>query len=72
MELSNSARNQTHRLNIIFSYRYWRRTDNAVNSELTQEIPSLQVPRAPEPPFTNYTNVGNQNSLGLISDIVAP
>lgn len=27
MELNNSAQNQTHRLNIIFAYRYWRRTD---------------------------------------------
>lgn len=27
MDLNNSAQNQTHRLNVIFAYRYWRRTD---------------------------------------------
>ena len=27
VDLNNSAQNQTHRLNIIFAYRYWRRTD---------------------------------------------
>lgn len=27
MELNNSAQSQTHRLNVIFAYRYWRRTD---------------------------------------------
>lgn len=26
MELNNSAQNQTHRLNVIFAYRYWEKT----------------------------------------------
>lgn len=27
MDLNHTSQNQTHRLNIIFAYRYWRRTD---------------------------------------------
>ena len=34
VELSNTSQNQTHRLNVILAYRYWRRTDNPLN--LTQ------------------------------------
>lgn len=33
MDLNNSAQNQTHRLNVIFAYRYWRRTDIPENRE---------------------------------------
>lgn len=27
MDLNHTSQNQTHRLNVIFAYRYWRRTD---------------------------------------------
>lgn len=48
LELNNAATNQTHRLNILFAYRYWRETrlTNPVNlprSITTPQLPSLDV-----------------------------
>lgn len=40
MDLNNSAQGQTHRLNIIFAYRYWRRTD--IQKQLVPKV-SLQT-----------------------------
>ena len=37
MELNNAATNQTHRLNILFSYRYWRNVD--------KDVTPVDVPR---------------------------
>lgn len=48
MELNNSATNQTHRLNIIFAYRYWRNPER---------VNPVAIPRSvvtPELPFTSY------------------
>lgn len=42
MELNNSAQNQTHRLNIIFAYRYWRK--RVVE---TVELPTVPLRLAP-------------------------
>jgi len=42
MELNQSAQNQTHRLNIIFAYRYWMRTDKV------QEIPVIPLRIVPD------------------------
>ena len=48
LELNNSAQNQTHRLNIIFAYRYWRRTDIPQNRSSTlQQVPVVGVLRDP-------------------------
>lgn len=56
MELNQSAQNQTHRLNIIFAYRYWRRTDIINNKgqvplvspqtlpNITQSTPTVNYP----------------------------
>jgi hypothetical protein len=41
MDLNNSAQNQTHRLNIIFGYRYWRRTDIPINNRQIQAVPRI-------------------------------
>lgn len=38
MELSNSSQNQTHRLTVTFSYRYWK------NVTLKNTVPNAQVP----------------------------
>jgi hypothetical protein len=43
MELNNSAQNQTHRLNVVFAYRRWRRTDNPVNQETSQAFPTIPL-----------------------------
>jgi len=44
MDLNNSAQNQTHRLNIIFAYRYWRRTDIP---ESVQLVPKVSIQTQP-------------------------
>lgn len=41
MDLNHSAQNQTHRLNIIFAYRYWRRTDIPRNERPIQVVPRI-------------------------------
>lgn len=40
MELNNASSNQTHRLTVLFAYRYWRKIDSSVPAaELTSEPP---------------------------------
>lgn len=41
MDLNQSAQSQTHRLNVIFAYRYWRRTDIPVNQRQIQALPKI-------------------------------
>jgi len=52
MDLNHSAQGQTHRLNVIFAYRYWTRTDTDYNLRQTdlrpvisQQTQPLIVPR---------------------------
>ena len=40
MELNNAATNQTHRLNILFAYRYWRNTQRSSTAYRTPTIVS--------------------------------
>ena len=40
MELNNAATNQTHRLNILFAYRYWRNTQRSSTEYRTPTIVS--------------------------------
>ena len=47
MDLNNSAQNQTHRLNIIFAYRYWRRTDISINLDTRQLVPTVSLQTDP-------------------------
>lgn len=42
MDLNNSAQGQTHRLNVIFAYRYWRRTDTTNSIQLVPKV-SIQT-----------------------------
>lgn len=48
MELNNASTNQTHRLNILFAYRYWRNPER---------VNPVAIPRSvvtPEVPFVSY------------------
>lgn len=48
MELNNSSTNQTHRLNMLFAYRYWRNPER---------VNPVAIPRSvitPELPFVSY------------------
>ena len=50
MELNNASTNQTHRLNVLFAYRYWR------NIARPRQVNAVDVPRVrqyPEIPITD-------------------
>lgn len=84
MDLNNSAQNQTHRLNVIFAYRYWRRTDIPANQRTTREVPPLRFDAQPivTPKKNNpisqsvvkqNNNVdGSVKQDGIESEVVAP
>lgn len=61
MELNNSSSNQTHRLNVLFAYRYWYNT----NTERTNPVPlprNVINPQVPvvetKPRLKNVTPTG--------------
>lgn len=45
MELNNSSSNQTHRLNVLFAYRYWERILDKEETVVEQVIQTPEVPR---------------------------
>jgi hypothetical protein len=48
MELNNASSNQTHRLNVLFAYRYWRDI-NATSTQpevIPRQFTSPQIPRS--------------------------
>jgi len=47
MDLNQSAQNQTHRVNVIFAYRYWKRTDIPRNNIQVQVVPKLSLQTLP-------------------------
>jgi hypothetical protein len=47
MDLNQTAQNQTHRLNVIFAYRYWRRTDIPRNERQVQVVPRVSQQTRP-------------------------
>lgn len=53
MPLNNSAQNQTHRLTVMFAYRYW---DSALNGETT-EIINTVTPFQPPPTSRAFTKI---------------
>lgn len=69
VELSNTAQNQTHRLNIIFAFRMWRRTDNPINRSTLQAVPVVEKPSVP---FDYFTFAGYQDEYGNVSDPSGP
>jgi hypothetical protein len=46
MDLNNTSQNQTHRLNIIFAYRYWRRVEEKQETPIIvpDVVPFLDLP----------------------------
>jgi hypothetical protein len=47
LELNNSAQNQTHRLNVLFAYRYWRDVDVEFQTNPTDIPRSIINPQVP-------------------------
>jgi hypothetical protein len=47
LELNNSAQNQTHRLNVLFAYRYWKDTDREFETTPTDIPRQLLNPSIP-------------------------
>lgn len=45
MELNNASTNQTHRLNILFAYRYWRNPERKIPAPIPRQITIPEVPR---------------------------
>lgn len=44
MELNQSSQNQTHRLNMIFAYRYWVNTKRIENRQVVPNVPFQTIP----------------------------
>lgn len=79
MDLNMSAQNQTHRLNVIFAYRYWRRTDPIADPQ-PQPQPVVKLQTLPviyeAPPLVNRFNwdpdqggVGDYGTFNTGSDL---
>lgn len=57
MELNHGAQNQSHRLNIIFAYRYWRRSDiSARKSGIPLVSPSVVPNLTVDTPVRNFAS----------------
>jgi hypothetical protein len=56
LELNNSAQNQTHRLNVLFAYRYWKDIDREFQTTPT-DIPRQRL--FPQVPVTDTRTVVN-------------
>jgi hypothetical protein len=65
LELNNSAQNQTHRLNVLFAYRYWK--DKGREFQTTpMDIPKIR--RFPEVPVVDTRPIGSiGNPMGDLS-----
>ena len=63
MELNNASSNQTHRLNILFAYRYWKSTDRKVSAQpVPRETKTPEIPRSvAETRPKNVTITGQYN-----------
>lgn len=62
MDLNNTAQNQTHRLNIIFGYRYWRRTDIPRNQAQVELVPTKRFePAISSSPLDTSGTFDNNN-----------
>ncbi len=45
MELNNASTNQTHRLTVLFAYRYWRTPEQTTPVDIPRVVTNPQVPR---------------------------
>lgn len=64
VDLNNSAQNQTNRLNVIFAYRYWKRTDVVINRRVVREVPVIPV--TIDPVLTPIQETETSRVLGAI------
>jgi hypothetical protein len=69
MELNNASSNQTHRLNILFAFRYWRSTARTTSPQpVAREVLYPEIPRATiEKTSTKTTTVAK--SINRISNV---
>ena len=59
MDLNNSSTNQTHRLNVLFAYRYWRNVDVA-RQATPKDIPlPVRFPGVPTVDARTPIDIGN-------------
>jgi hypothetical protein len=72
MELNQSAQNQTHRLNVIFAYRYWRRTDIEARREALPLVSPQTLPNitqnVPVQNFPSFSWSVDRNTGGTGAD----
>lgn len=70
MELNNQSQNQTHRLSVVFAYRYWyeqpdmRQLSDAPSSLLSPEVPKVDtrdIPRDPIAPAIPSRSFGTES-----------
>ena len=65
MELNHSSQNQTHRLNVVFAYRSWRRIEQSNPVNIPEQIQYPEVSRTDTSDFRNATyNPNRINSEG--------
>lgn len=67
MDLNHSASNQTHRLNVLFAYRYWQNIDR----KRTQAVDVPQPVKNPQVPRTD-TRVNKKSSTSTKLKNVTP
>jgi hypothetical protein len=64
MDLNHSAQGQTHRLNVIFAYRYWRRSDIPINQRQITQVP--KVSQQTQPILTPLRETETSRLLGIL------
>lgn len=70
MDLNNASSNQTHRLNIIFGYRYWRRYQDTQPEDIPISLVSPQV-RKPDVRIQPVRNIDTRQwdwQTGVLSE----
>ena len=79
MELNNASSNQTHRLTILFAYRYWQSPGSKIPVDIPRPIRFPGVPtqdarltQNDSVPFDNRTLIGTQDENGNITNITGP
>jgi hypothetical protein len=66
VDLNHSAQNQTNRLNVIFAYRYWKRTDIAANRRVTSQVPVVPITIVPDLSLRTIGETETSRVLGAL------
>lgn len=66
VDLNHSAQNQTNRLNVIFAYRYWKRTDIAANRRVTSQVPVVPITIVPDLSLRSIGETETSRVLGAL------